>query len=396
MKTSLAFVILWVASLAIAASPHPPKKILTRDDILYLLNNYVPSSRVTMLVGENGIDFTPAEDYLRKVRAAGGKDDLLRALREAGGAGSNPTPVQRPAGDLQVEQHLARAMELEKQESYPQAEQEYRAALAVQSQNSTLHVGLGRVLCKQQKWNEALGEYRNAIQIDPRSAEAHAALGLALALRGDAAPAIPELREALRLNPQDLQARNILAASFYNVHDVPGAMTEMHKTAAMAPDSAAGHYASAQILLIEKRDTDGAISEFRQALNLDPYTWFPHNDYANALAAKADWDGAIAEYREALRLQPDSVVAHSNLGYALGAKGDTNGANAEVQYAMHVNPNTPYPHLVHGMVLAQQKNLPAAADEYRETVRLEPWKRHCPQYARSGARPAGRPRRCRD
>ena len=329
-----AIILSLATSLGVAALPRPARKPLKHDDILYLLNNYVPSQSVTDLVKENGVDFEPQEDYLKKVQAAGGKADLLAVLREVHGSGPRPAAVQRPAGDLQVEQHLSRALELEKLESYSQAEQEYRAALAIQPHNSTLHVGLGRALSKQEKWDDALAEYREAIHLNPQSAEAHASLGLALSLRGDPATALPELREAIRLNPHDLQARNILGASLYNVHDVAGALKELHQTAEMATGTAAGHYASAQVLLVEKRDADGAIGEFRQALSLDPYTWFPHNDYANAIAAKGDWDGAIFEYRQALRLQPDSVVAHSNLGYALANKGDLAGGTAEVQTVM--------------------------------------------------------------
>ena len=375
MRAKWAIIILLAISLSAlsaAAYPRPANKPVTRDDILYLLNNYVPSQNVTTLVKENGVDFDPDEDYLKKVRAAGGKEDLLSALRGAHGSGSHPLPVQRSDADLQVEQHWSRALELEKLESYPQAEQEYRAALAIQPQNSTLHVGLGRALAKQEKWDEALAEYREAIRLNPKSAEAHAALGLAISLRGDPATAIPELREALRLNPHDLQARNILGASLYNVHDTAGALKELHQTAEIAPGTAAGHYASAQVLLVEKRDPDGAIAEFRAAISLDPYTWFPHNDYANAISAKGDWDGAIFEYRQALRLQPDSVVAHSNLGYALASKGDLAGGAAEIQKAMRINPNTPPPHFVNGLILAVQKKMPAAMDEYRETIRLDP------------------------
>jgi tetratricopeptide (TPR) repeat protein len=159
MRAWWAIIILLATSVGVAAFPRPANTPLTRDDILYLLNNYVPSSSVTNLVKENGINFDPQEDYLNKVQAAGGKEDLLKVLREVHGSGSRPAAVQRPAADLQVEQHLSRALELEKLESYPQAEQEYRAALTIQSQNSTLHVGLGRTLCKQEKWDEALAEY---------------------------------------------------------------------------------------------------------------------------------------------------------------------------------------------------------------------------------------------
>jgi len=137
-----AIIILMGTSLGAAAFPSPANKPVTRDDILFLLNNYVSSQSATNLVKENGIDFDPQEDYLKKVRAAGGKDDLIEALRSAHGTGSHPVPVTRSDAELQVEQHLSRALELEKLESYPQSEQEYRAALAIERQNSDLHVGL--------------------------------------------------------------------------------------------------------------------------------------------------------------------------------------------------------------------------------------------------------------
>ena len=152
MKAWCAIIVLLATNLGAAAVPRPTNKPVTRDDILYLLNNYGPSQSVTNLVKQNGVDFDPEEDYLKKVRAAGGKDDLLEALREVHGTGPAPIAVHRSDEDLQVEQHLSRALELEKLESYSEAEQEYRAALAIQSKNSTMHVGLGRALAKQEKW----------------------------------------------------------------------------------------------------------------------------------------------------------------------------------------------------------------------------------------------------
>ncbi len=74
-----AIIIFLATSLGAAAFPRPASRPVTHDDILYLLNNYVPSQSVTNLVKENGIDFDPEEDYLKKVRAAGGKEDLVGA-----------------------------------------------------------------------------------------------------------------------------------------------------------------------------------------------------------------------------------------------------------------------------------------------------------------------------
>ncbi len=64
-----------------AATPDP--RALGKDDILDLLKNFVPSSRVAELVKQYGLKFTPTESDIQDVRNAGGEDDLIGALREA-------------------------------------------------------------------------------------------------------------------------------------------------------------------------------------------------------------------------------------------------------------------------------------------------------------------------
>ncbi|MGE5326893.1 MAG: hypothetical protein ACM3NO_07625 [Deltaproteobacteria bacterium] len=65
-----------------AAAPDP--RALGKADILDLLKNFVPSSRVTELVKQYGLKFSPSEDDLNDIRAAGGQDDLIGAVRDAG------------------------------------------------------------------------------------------------------------------------------------------------------------------------------------------------------------------------------------------------------------------------------------------------------------------------
>ena len=63
----------------------------------------------------------------------------------------------------------------------------------------------------------------------------------------------------------------------------------------------------------------------------------------SALEAKRDWDGAISEFREAVRLKPDSATAHYGLGIALESKGDRAGALEEYNAACKLEPNDPTP-----------------------------------------------------
>ena len=54
-------IILPAGHLRAAALPRPANEPLTQDDILYLLNNYVPSQSVADLARENGVNFDPEE-----------------------------------------------------------------------------------------------------------------------------------------------------------------------------------------------------------------------------------------------------------------------------------------------------------------------------------------------
>jgi hypothetical protein len=67
-------------------APPPPTptnaKGLAKSDILDLLKGDVPSARVARLVNERGIKFTPSEDDIKEIRAAGGSDDLVDALKQ--------------------------------------------------------------------------------------------------------------------------------------------------------------------------------------------------------------------------------------------------------------------------------------------------------------------------
>lgn len=58
-------------------------KALGQADIIDLLKGDVPSERVAQLVKERGIRFVPSEDDLKEIRAAGGGDDLVDAMKQA-------------------------------------------------------------------------------------------------------------------------------------------------------------------------------------------------------------------------------------------------------------------------------------------------------------------------
>ena len=131
------------------------KKPLNQVQVFALLTGQVPSPRVAMLVEERGINFEPTDDYLQEVRLAGGQDELISALQSAKvtkPATVDPATETRQAG---VKQHVARGAELAKKGQYAEAEQEYRAALQLDSQSDDVYMSMAYVLSQQKKWDDA-------------------------------------------------------------------------------------------------------------------------------------------------------------------------------------------------------------------------------------------------
>lgn len=76
----------------------------------------------------------------------------------------------------------------------------------------------------------------------------------------------------------------------------------------------------------EKGFWDEALSEFKDAVRLDPIDARAHHSLGVAYARKNMWDLALDEFKEAVRLEPELPQPHYGLGTAYVRKGDRQGA----------------------------------------------------------------------
>jgi hypothetical protein len=60
-------------------SPRP--RALTRQNILDLLTGQVPAPRIADLINQRGLSFTPTNEDLDAIRAAGGTDELIETIQ---------------------------------------------------------------------------------------------------------------------------------------------------------------------------------------------------------------------------------------------------------------------------------------------------------------------------
>jgi tetratricopeptide (TPR) repeat protein len=229
--------VLLVASVCLAQAPKPSQKPLSKEEILELARNYVPSGRLADLVQEHGIDFVPGDDFIKALREAGAEEVLINALRGAKQARPADLPAEAKASGDQLKQHLAHAAELKGQKRYAEAEEEYRAALQLAPERADIHFALGVVLDLQKKWDEAIAENREALRLRPELVAAHNNLGLALYNNRNLEGAISEYREALRLKPNYALAHHNLGRVLEQEGNLEAAAQEYRDAYKLDPDN---------------------------------------------------------------------------------------------------------------------------------------------------------------
>jgi hypothetical protein len=89
------------------------KKPLHPVQILALLGAGVPTSRITVLVKNLGIDFEPKQDYLDEIKLGGGDEELIAALKGARVVKPPPTPEELEAQDWDHARNASDANQME-------------------------------------------------------------------------------------------------------------------------------------------------------------------------------------------------------------------------------------------------------------------------------------------
>jgi len=135
----------------------------------------------------------------------------------------------------------------------------------------------------------------------------------------------------------------------------------------LAPGEDLLHYNLA-CLLGSRGESDGAISHYRQALQVTPDIAEAHNNLGAALESKGKLDEAISHYRQAVQINPDMETPHSNMAYALLLQGKLDEAIEHCREALRINPSFLQAHSNMGEVLDTLAAAYAAAGQFDDAV----------------------------
>ena len=205
-------------------------------------------------------------------------------------------------------------------------------------------------------WNKRTGEglrtaidyFRRAITIDPGYAEAYAGLADSYAVAGDwkygvlppldaFSKATAAAAKALALDASlgEAHASLAYALDLYG-WDWDGAETEYKQAIQLDPGYATAHQWYSWHLFMVGRDDD-ALIELRRVESLDPLSLIINADIADALCVAHRYDEAVQQSEKTLKMDANFAVGHYELGQALAQKHMYDRAIVEFQRAIELS-----------------------------------------------------------
>ena len=120
----------------------------------------------------------------------------------------------------------------------------------------------------------------------------------------------------------------------------------------------------------DKGNIHGAISDFTEAINLNPYDANIYGHRALAKYELGDHQGAIADYSKAIHLSPDANNYYSR-GNVKQEVGDKQGSIADFTEAIRLKPDHTDAYFLRGLEKADLGDQQGAIVDYTEAIRLK-------------------------
>lgn len=191
------------------------------------------------------------------------------------------------------------------EKKWPEAENDYKAAVELHPKNADAFYNLGNVYKEKNDWENAILQYKKALELNSNFFEAQVNVGFASLQQGKYSEAIVAYEQALKIKPDD-------------------AMTVYY--AGTAYD--------------QNGDASNAVKFYRKAVDLDKSIAGAHLNLGILLKAQKDLKGARIEYENAITYEPNNAVAHRNLGILLMSdKKEAAQAVIHLEKSLELDPN---------------------------------------------------------
>ena len=225
------------------------------------------------------------------------------------------------------------------------------------------------------QFDEARVYYENALRIDPAFASAQASLGMLLFERFDQKRGKELLAQvAGRLDGLgDSERYRILAFHASAVeNDLPKAVEQLRRLAAIYPDNSATHN---NIAFYSRRmgRYEDAVKEYREAIRVDPTSMLFRDGLAGTyLYFLGDAKAGIETCRTQLAVNDSHFQAWQNLGWGYLGAGDLAQAQAAMEQALQLNPKSTIDLYRLGSIHRLRGEYPAGEQAFLRVIEVKP------------------------
>ncbi len=245
-------------------------------------------------------------------------------------------------------------------------------ALELDPNRAAFHTALGLIQGSDPKDSpEAEEQLRKAVALDTHNATAHLALAALLERKGDLASAIEQDKAAVAADPKSLLARSSLSEIYNRQGDKTNAEATLRQAAEDLSDVPGG----AQLLqnyYLRSAQIDRGAQVYGELSQKHPKSIPLKLTYARFLLAKHDISaarGVIADLEKSDSSDPDVAVLN---GMMLLSDNKTNEAFDAVQKASKSNPDSAQLHLWTGRAAMRKGDLATAQQSFADAAKLSP------------------------
>jgi len=204
--------------------------------------------------------------------------------------------------------HFALAQAYSSEGKVESAIEEYRAALAYDSNSPIIHTKLAAEYLRKGSTSFAVEECGRAIQIDPHSIDARLILGGIYSVSSDPEKAIHEYEEILKIDPRNDEAAVFKTQSLVEKENLMEALIFIRKFVKKVDDSAAAWFYAGKLEQL-KGSNNAAVADLRKALEIRP--GFAQATIALGMILESMDEVAKAQevYEDHLEQKQDATVA---------------------------------------------------------------------------------------
>jgi tetratricopeptide (TPR) repeat protein len=259
------------------------------------------------------------------------------------------------APDARVQKLYAEAKSAEASGDVTNAIAKYQEILKLAPRLGAAYNNLGLLYFKQRDFEKAAHILQEGLRVDSKMQSASALLGISFYQLGRYSEAKAPLEKALTANPEDNNAELFLARALIRLEDHSNAAEHLQKLARREPDNQEVWYLLGQVYMHLSEQSLAKMNA------IDPNSVLAHEMSGEIMASMKNYDGAVVEFKKAVEMAPQQAGTHYELANAYWILGDWDAASAEFQAELANDPHNCMAQWKLGNILLQQNARPDEA-----------------------------------